>query len=114
MLYLEVMRTLITVIVILKMRLGGDEEHREWDAWEELRYRLKDAAKEVLGKNYGMESVTDERNFFYTLLCDDAVIEALRKEEKDSYFGFVFYCFGQNEEKGELAALIMQKKKNFF
>ena len=107
-----VMRTLITVIfVILKVRLGGDEEHREWDAREELRSRLEDAAEEGLGKNYGMEY--GRNKFFYTLLCDDAVIEALRKEEKDSSFGFVSCCFGQNEEKEELAALIKQKRKTF-
>ena len=105
------MRTLITVI--LKVRLGGDEEYREWDAREELRSRLEDAAEKVLGEKYGIESVVDRNNFFYTLLCDDAVIEALRKEEKDSSIGFVFCCFGQNEEKEELAALIKQKRKTF-
>ena len=84
MLYLEVMRTLITVIfVIVKVRRGSDEEHREWDARQELRYRLKDAAEEVLGENYGMESVTDKRKFFYTLLCDNAVIDALRGGKKE-------------------------------
>ena len=44
------MRTLIKVIfVIVKVRLGSDEEHIEWDAREELRLRLQKAAKEVLG-----------------------------------------------------------------
>ena len=75
--------------------MGSDEEHREWDAREKLRYRLKDAAKEVLGKNYGVE-MRDCDDFFYKLLCDDAVIEALRREEKE-----------------ELSALIKQKRKTY-
>ena len=115
------MRNLIRVIfVIVKVRLGSDEEHREWDAREKLRFRLEKAVKEVLRENYGMElwqrtmAWRHEGEFCYTLLCDDAVIEALRKEEKDSSFGFVFCCFGQNEEEKELAALIKQKRETFF
>ena len=91
------MRTVITVIfVIVKVRLGSDEEHREWDAREKLRRRLKKAAKEVLGENYGIENAVDRMNFFYKLLCDDAVIKALRGGEKE-----------------ELSALIKQKRRTF-
>ena len=91
------MRTVITVIfVIVKVRLGSDEEHRDWDAREELRPRLEKATKKVLGKKYGMESVVDRNNFFYTLLCDDAVFEALRGGKKE-----------------ELSALIKQKRRTF-
>ena len=105
-----VMRTLIAVIfVIVKVRLGSDEEHREWDVREKLRSRLENAAEEVLGENYGIEDAVDKWNFFYTLLCDDAVIDALRKVEKDSSFGSVSCCccFGHNEAEEELAALII-------
>ena len=83
--HVEIMRT--TIFVIVKVRLGRDEEHREWDAREKLRSRLEEAAEEVLGN----ESARDQRKFIYTLLCDDVVIDALRGEEKE-----------------ELAALIMQ------
>ena len=94
----------MAIFGIVKVTLGSDKE---------IRSRLEEAAKEVLGKNYGMESVVDHSNFFYMLLCDDAVIDALREKEKDSSFGFVFCCFGQNEETEELAALIKQKRKTY-
>ena len=114
MLNVEVMRTLITVIfVIVKVRLGSGKEHREWDAREELRSRLHKAGKNVLGENYGIESAGNRSNFFNKLLCDDAVLDALKKEEKDSSIGFVFCCFGQNKETEELAALIKQKRKTY-
>ena len=112
------MRTLITTIfVIVKVRRGSDEDHRGWEAREKLRLRLHKAAKKVLGGKYGSvisldndssRSAKEQRNFFYTLLCDDAVIDALRKVEKDSSSGFVSCCccFGQNEAKKELAARI--------
>ena len=113
------MRTLITTIfVIVKVRRGSDEEHKGWEAREKLRLRLHKAAKKVLGGKYGSvisldndssKSAKKQRNFFYTLLCDDA----LRKVEKDSSFGFVFCCFGQNEEEKELAALIKQKRETY-
>ena len=117
------MRTLITTIfVIVKVRRGSDEEHKGWEAREKLRLRLHKAAKKVLGGKYGSvisldndssKSAKEQRNFFYTLLCDYAVIDALRKVEKDSSFGFVFCCFGQNEKKEELAALIKQKRETY-
>ena len=112
------MRTLITTIfVIVKVRRGSDEDHRGWEAREKLRLRLHKAAKKVLGGKYGSvisldndssKCAKEQRNFFYTLLCDDAVIDALRKVEKDSSFGSVSCCccFGQNEAKEELAARI--------
>ena len=96
------------------LSVGSYEEHRDWDARKELRSRLEEAGKVMLRENYGMEDAVDRSNFFCKLLCDNAVIEALRKEEKDSSFGFVFCCFGQNEEEKELAALIKQKRETFF
>ena len=113
------MRTLITTIfVIVKVRRGSDEEHKGWEAREKLRLRLHKAAKKVLGGKYGSvisldndssKCAKEQRNFFYTLLCDDAVIDALRKVEKDSSFGSVSCCccFGHNEAEEELATLII-------
>ena len=69
--------------------MGREEEHREWDAREEVRPELEKEAKEVLSEN-----VEDE--FLFTLLCDDAVMKALR---------------GREGEK--LAMLIKQKRETY-
>ena len=59
--------------------LGSEEEHREWDAREELRPLLELTVERVLGV-HGDFTLDDDQLFMFTLLCDDAVIEALREE----------------------------------
>ena len=66
---------MMMMFVIVKVRLGREEEHREWDAREEVRAELEKEVKEVLSE----EVVEDE--FMFTLLCDDAVTKALRGRE---------------------------------
>ena len=69
--------------------MGSEEEHRDWDAREELRPELEFVAKLVIG-----EEGDDE--FMFTLLCDDAVIKALSGREME-----------------KLATLIKQKRETF-
>ena len=66
---------MMVMFVIAKVRLGSEEEHREWDAREELRPKLEKEVKEVLGEK--MDEV------MFTLLADDAVIKALRGGEME-------------------------------
>ena len=58
--------------------LGSEKEHKEWDAREELRPLLGFTVKRVLGI-HGDVAVDDDE-FIFTLLCDNAVIEALKEE----------------------------------
>ena len=80
---------MMVMFVIAKVRLGREEEHREWDAREELRPMLEEAVKDVLGEE-------DDYEFMFTLLCDDAVIKALRGREME-----------------KVATLIKQKRKTY-
>ena len=57
-----------------KVRLGRDDEYREWDTREELRLILEVVVKAVNGEE-------GDSGFLYTLLCDDAVIEELRQTD---------------------------------
>ena len=85
----------MAMVSVAKVRLGGDEEHRKWDAREELRVQLEGAVEE-LGIS-GQFSIGDEDDeFIYKLLIDDAVIEALIGGKKD-----------------ELEELIKQKRETF-
>ena len=59
--------------------LGSEEEHREWDAREELRPLLGFSVTRVLGI-HGDVAVGEEE-FIFTLFCDNAVIEALKEEK---------------------------------
>ena len=93
---------MMVMFVITKVpRLGSEEEHREWDAREELRPMLECAVKEVKGlpgpsdyNDYNAYHLYSE--FMFTLLCDDAVIKALRGRERE-----------------KLATLIKQKRETF-
>ena len=58
--------------------LGSEEEHREWDAREELTSLLGFTVKRVLGIRG--DFTLGDLEFIFTLLCDNAVIEALREE----------------------------------
>ena len=80
--------------MIVKVRLGSEEEHREWDSREKLRPMLEEAVKVVLGEEDQLESIDsrkfiekaekvalrgeDYEAFIFALLCEDAVIKALR------------------------------------
>ena len=80
---------MMVMFVIAQVRLGSEEEHREWDAREELRSKLEKAVEVVL-----REERDDE--FIFTLLCDNEVIEALR-----------------GREMGKLATLIKEKRETY-
>ena len=85
----------MAMVSVAKVRLGGDEEHRRWDAREELREQLEGAVKELeLSGKFEFDEELDE--FMYKLLIDNAVIEALR-----------------GGKKGQLEELIKQKRKTF-
>ena len=85
----------MTMASVAKVRLGGDEEHRKWDAREERREELEGAVKELgIGGEFKFEDEFDD--FIYKLLINDAVIEALIGEKKD-----------------ELGELIKQRRETF-
>ena len=67
-------------VCYLKVRLGSKEEHREWDAREELKPMLERAVKLVLRKEDQLElgDSLDSEAFIFALLCEDAVIKALK------------------------------------
>ena len=78
---------MMVMFVIAQVRLGSEEEHKEWDAREELRSKLEKEVMEVLREE-------DDDEFIFTLLCDNEVIEALR-----------------GREMGKLATLIKEKRE---
>ena len=57
----------------MKVRLGSEEEHREWDSREKLRPMLEKEVEEVLGEEDCWEPLDpfDSETFFFTLLCED-------------------------------------------
>ena len=63
---------MMVMFVIAQVRLGSEEEHREWDAREELNI-LNRTAKAVLGDNHGISD--DELNL---LLKDKNILEATK------------------------------------
>ena len=86
---ISVMVMRIVKFVIVKVRLGSEVKHKEWDARKELRSRLEKAIEEVLGGKCD-QKLCDK------LLVDKAVIDALRGGEKE-----------------ELAMLISLKREAF-
>ena len=91
-----VMRIVMMVIfMIVKVRLGSEEKHREWEAREELRLVLEKEVKLVLGEEDQLGH-GDSHRFIFDLLCEDAVIKALR-----------------GGEMGKLATLIIQKRETY-
>ena len=84
-----------------KVRLGSEEEHKEWDDREELREKL-------LTKYEVLQGVTGEKKeFIYKLLKDDTLVDTLRSIEKGG--GTDNITNGELEKTLEL--LIKQKKK---
>ena len=63
--------------MIVKVRLGSEEEHKEWDTREKLRPRLKQQVERV---QWSLGEVWEENDhtFIFMLLCDDSVIKAMR------------------------------------
>ena len=56
----------IAMVSVAKVRLGGDEEHRKWDAREERREQLEGAVKELgIGGEFKFEDEFDD--FIYKL-----------------------------------------------
>ena len=85
----------MAMVSVAKVRLGGDEEHRKWDAREERREELEGAVEELgIGGQFLIKDEFDD--FIYKLLINDAVIEALIGEKKD-----------------ELGELIKQRRETF-
>ena len=48
--------------------MGKEEEHKEWDAREELRPMLEQEVEKVLGER-------GDKEFMFELLCDNEIIE---------------------------------------
>ena len=87
------MFSVMVMFVILKVRLGSEEEHRDWNTREELTPMLQKTVKFVLGEE---DLEPSDGKFIFDLLCEDAVMEAFRGGEME-----------------KLATLIKQKRETF-
>ena len=84
--------------MIVKVRLGSEKEHEEWDSREELRPMIEEAVKLVLGGEDHLEPLDPfvSEELLFSLLCEDVVFKAL-----------------SGGEIGKLTKLIKQKKETF-
>ena len=90
----SLMSTIIYYIISKAPSLGKEEDHKEWDAREELRPLLEEEVEKVLGYR-------GDNEFIYGLLCDDEIVEISRTISD-----------GHKESEGmrKLSELMQQKK----